>query len=296
MYDRVLIAVDGSEEAKCAATHGLEVAGGFDATVDVIHVVDQRSRRFVRTNAEGEDLEERSDAILAEIETLATERGQSTTATTATGVPQRAIADHAAETNADLIVVGRQGATGLGKRLLGGVTEGILHRSEIPVLVVPREDSGAEIGYSSVVVPTDGSENAAAATPHGVEIARRFGSAIHVLNVVALQSAGGPFNAGGLDEAFIERLEAEGEAAVEEIATGIAERAPATEVTTAVTRSSSFQGASAGIGEYVADNAIELIVMGSRGRSNLERQLLGSVTSSVLRTVDVPVLIVDRPS
>ncbi|WP_432419302.1 universal stress protein [Halobacterium wangiae] len=34
--------------------------------------------------------------------------------------------------------------------------------------------------------------------------------------------------------------------------------------------------------------------MGSHGRSNLGRQLLGSVASAVLRTVSVPVLVVKR--
>lgn len=45
----------------------------------------------------------------------------------------------------------------------------------------------------------------------------------------------------------------------------IAERAPGTEVTTAVTRSSSFNGASAGIREYVAGHGIDVIARDRRG-------------------------------
>ncbi|WP_139171321.1 universal stress protein [Natronorubrum texcoconense] len=41
---------------------------------------------------------------------------------------------------------------------------------------------------------------------------------------------------------------------------------------------------------------VDAIITGSHGRSNLTRQLLGSVTSSVLRMDDIPVLVVERSS
>lgn len=54
------------------------------------------------------------------------------------------------------------------------------------------------------------------------------------------------------------------------------------------------EGAATGVQDYVGKTEIDLVVMGSHGRSNLKRQLLGSVASTVLRTVDVPVLVVKR--
>ncbi|WP_081985449.1 universal stress protein [Natrinema salifodinae] len=74
------------------------------------------------------------------------------------------------------------------------------------------------------------------------------------------------------------------------------ERAPELDVTTAVVRTTSFEGVAAGIREYVADHNIDCLVVGSHGRSNLRKQLLGSVTSTLIRTVDVPVLVVPRSS
>ena len=107
--------------------------------------------------------------------------------------------------------------TGLGRRLLGGVTEQVLHRSDVPVLVVPGEDNGGDTaaGYSRVLITTDGSENAEVAVPDGTAISQRYDSAVHVLNVVDLQAAGGLFNAGGLEEEFVERLDARGQEAVD---------------------------------------------------------------------------------
>jgi|AntDeeMetagen681_2_1112603.scaffolds.fasta_scaffold07433_1 nucleotide-binding universal stress UspA family protein len=296
MYDRILLPVDGSDEAKRAAKRGIELARTFDAAVDIVHVVERRSRRLARTDAETAQLRERGDRILAEIEALASAVDRPVTTTLTEGTPAVRIAEHAADRDASLIVIGKQGLTGLGKRLLGGVTEGVLQRSDVPVLVVPAGDRSAEdaFDYARVLVPTDGSESAAAAAPHGATVARRYGATVHVLSVVDLQAAGGAFNAGGLEKSFVERLEAQGMAAVDELADEIEGRDADLELETDVVRTTSFDGVAAGIREYVAEHDVDIVVMGSHGRSNLRRQLLGSVTATVLRTVDIPILVVTR--
>ena len=295
MYDRIVIAVDGSDEAQRAARRGLQLAQVFDATAAVLSVVEQKALRLTETSAEKTQLRERRESAITEIEELASELGHPVTTTLTEGKPAVQISEYAAEQDADLIVVGRQGLTGLGRRLLGGVTEQVLHRSDVPVLVVPGEDDAEmEADYTRVLITTDGSENADVAIPHGIAIARRYDSDVHVLNVVDLQAAGGVFNAGGLEKEFIERLDARGQDAVDSVATKIEDSAPDLTVETAVERTSSFEGAAAGVREYVEENDVDLVVMGSHGRSNLQRQLIGSVASTVLRTVDVPVLVVKR--
>jgi nucleotide-binding universal stress UspA family protein len=296
MYDHIIISVDGSDEARRAARHGLQLAQGFDATVDVLFVVEQKALRLTETSAERVQLRERGEAALTEIEELASEFDQTVTTKLLEGKPAVRISEYADEQDADLIVVGRQGLTGLGRRLLGGVTERVLHRSDVPVLVISGEDDEGEVeaDYSRVLITTDGSENAEVAIPHGTAIAERYGSDVHVLNVVDIRAAGGAFNAGGLEKEFLERLDARGQEAVESVANKIEESAPDLPVETAVERTASFDGAAAGVREYVEENEIDLVIMGSHGRSNLKRQLLGSVASTVLRTVDVPVLVVKR--
>lgn len=294
MYDRILIAVDGSDEAERAAKRGLEFARDFDATVDITYVVDRKSLRLATSADEKARLRERGESALEEIEELASAVGQPVTTELTEGKPAIRIAEYATERDAALIVVGRQGITGLGKRLLGGVTERLLNRSDVPVFVVPKGASDATIDYSDLLVPTDGSEIAADAARHGTAVAQQYGSTVHVLNVVDLQTAGGAFNAGGLKREFVDRLEANGEDIVEDVATEIDDTVP--DVTTAVVRTTSNDGVAAGIREYVDDSDIGLVVMGARGRSNLGRRVLGSVTSTLLRTTDVPVLVVTRSS
>jgi nucleotide-binding universal stress UspA family protein len=294
MYDRILIATDGSDEAERAAKRGLEFARVFDATVDVLYVVERKALRLARSGDETERLRERGETALEAIEELASDVDRPVTTALTEGKPAMRIAEYAVERDAGLIVVGRQGLTGLGKRLLGGVTERLLHRSDIPVFVVPKGAPDATTDYTDLLVPTDGSEIAADAARHGAAVAQQYGSSVHILNVVDMQAAGGAFDMGGIEREFVDRLEADGKAVVADAASEIGDEVPA--VTTAVVRTTSFDGVAAGIREYVDDADIDLVVMGARGQSNLGRHVLGSVTSTLLRTVDVPVLVVTRPS
>ena len=294
MYDRIVIPVDGSEEATRAAQRGLELAAAFDAELAVLHVVEGKAVRLTRRGDERERLRARGTEILEAIQDLASEDHPITT-TLAEGKPAAEISRFAADQDADLIVIGRQGLTGPRRRLLGGVTEQVLHRSEVPILVVPGEaPTETNRKYDRICIPTDGSDTAESATDHGVAIAQQYDAAIHALNVVDLQAAGGLFSAGGLKQTFIDRLETEGEAAVESLQARIEAAGPDQEVVTAVRRTTSVRGAAKGIEAYVADNDIDLIVMGSHGQSNLKTQLLGSVAATVLRTVETPVVVVKR--
>lgn len=125
-------------------------------------------------------------------------------------------------------------------------------------------------------------------------IARKFESAIHVLSVVDLQTAGGTFTVSGLDRELVERLEARGQEAADGTAGATEETGSGVTAHAAVERTKSRGGAAAGIREYVEEPGIDLVAMGSHGRSNFGRRLLGSVATTVLRTVDVPVLVVKR--
>jgi len=296
MYDHVLIPVDGSAEATAAARRGLALAKDFDATAEAVHVVDQRARRLTRTDRESGRLRVHGESVLAEIESLAADIGQPVTTELLAGKPSVEIDEYARETDAGLIVLGRQGLTGLGKRLLGGVTEQLLHRTAVPVLIVSDRTraEGNEFDYSRVLVTTDGSENANTATRHGAAVADRYDALVHVLNVVDIQAAGGAFNAGGLNEAFVERLEADGRDAVAATADELETVAPDVSIETAVEQTDSLDGVATGVREYVSDWDIDLVVMASHGRSNLKRQLLGSVTSQLIRTIEVPVLVTPR--
>ncbi|WP_338741911.1 universal stress protein [Haloplanus salilacus] len=274
MFDDVLIAVDGSECARRAAKHGFELAARYDAEATVVTVYG------------GAD--ERGRAVLDETAALATDVGVPVESELLSGKPASTIAGRAADGGADLVVVGRQGRSGVAKRILGSVTERLLRRSDVPVLTVPagdiEDDTGAD--YGTVLATTDGSEVAERVAPYGADIARRFGATLHALSVVDIQAEAGVFNAGGVGKEFVERLETRGRQAVDDLVDGI--DTADFEVRTSVVRGTAHDA----IADYVDDEGVDLLVMSSEGQTNLAGQQLGTVTGRVLRSVDRPVLVV----
>ena len=296
MYDRIVVAVDASAEAEHAARTGMELAAALGVPVDVVNVLERSILDALRSTSAREELRAERVALLESIEAMTATEGVTVSTALLEGAPAPEIAAFAAESGAKpLIVLGRQGRSAVSKRLLGGVTERVLQRGTAPVLVGPGTETDVSLSaLSSILVPTDGSENAELALPRAGELASEYAATVHVLSVVDLQRAGGVFNAGGLDTEFVEGLESRAEAAVgsarEELLAADTDRT----VETAVVRSKDFEGVSGGIADYADREAIDLVVMGSHGRSNVNRQLLGSVTSTLLRTIDVPVLVVPR--
>ncbi|QLD86194.1 universal stress protein [Natronomonas halophila] len=136
--------------------------------------------------------------------------------------------------------------------------------------------------YDDILVPTDGSTCATAAVEEAIDHAKTHDARLHFLYVV--------------DETRIptedqpelyDSLEAEGEAAISDART----KAKAADITSI--RAELGAGAPHQvIVDYATENDVDLIVMGTHGRSGLERALLGSTTERVLRTADPPVLTV----
>ena len=118
-----------------------------------------------------------------------------------------------------------------------------------------------------------------------VDLAGKYDASVHALYVANMGTIG------TLDvddrERIQRRLEARGERAVEAVSDA-AERA-GLETTTATRRGTPHQR----ITEYVEDHDdVDLVVMGTHGRTGLSHVLLGSVAENVLRHTTVPVLLV----
>ncbi|MFC7135129.1 MULTISPECIES: universal stress protein [Salinibaculum] len=139
--------------------------------------------------------------------------------------------------------------------------------------------------YDTILVPTDGSDGTAKTLDHAVEMASRYGADIHALAVV--------------DERQFESLKGDSkyetqmtlEETCERAVARVAERAE--EAGIAVERAVRQGVPSQRIVEYAAENAIDVIVMGTHGRSDHERiATVGSVTQRVVENADVPVFVV----
>ena len=139
--------------------------------------------------------------------------------------------------------------------------------------------------YSTILVPTDGSAGADAALEEAIDLAAAFDATVHSL-YVADTSAAQP-ETGYVD--IVESFERIGEETTTE-AVDQAERA-GVEAVGAVRTGLPHRT----ILDYAEEAGADLIVMGTHGRTGLERYLLGSVTEKVVRTADAPVLTIRAP-
>jgi nucleotide-binding universal stress UspA family protein len=138
--------------------------------------------------------------------------------------------------------------------------------------------------YDDILLPTDGSTGMEKVIDHAASLAAEHDAILHALYVVDTASLMDiPMEASmdGISQA----LEREGESALEQVKsrtddasveTDLIEGSPAREIT-----------------GYAAENPCDLVVMGTHGRSGMNRLLLGSVAERVVRSAPVPVLTVN---
>lgn len=141
--------------------------------------------------------------------------------------------------------------------------------------------------YEKILVPTDGSEATDVAARHAVDIASRYGGTLHALYVVDVRMS--PIST-EMDRDDVVQLFEEAD---EKPTTPVLERAKGMNVPT--TEAVRIGVPHESIREYIAENDIDLVVMGTHGRRGLDRYLLGSVTEKVVRVSDAPVLTVRMP-
>ena len=137
--------------------------------------------------------------------------------------------------------------------------------------------------YDNILIPTDGSDPVEAAAEHAIELAANVGATVHALYAVEPETTTLPSEAMRHDEVYDEYVDWG-----EQITTDLAERARAhgVDATATVTDGVPHEAISA----YAEQNDVDLVVMGTAGRTGLQEQVLGSVTERTLRTTSVPVL------
>lgn len=140
--------------------------------------------------------------------------------------------------------------------------------------------------YDDILLATDGSATADRAAEHATAQAREFGATLHVLHAVA-PALTDVISSDSVGE-LVEDATGEGEDLVERVA----ERARAEGVDT-VTHVEQRSPHEAILG-YAEEEGVDLIVVGSRGRSekSIRDRLLGGVSTKVVYLSDVPVLTV----
>lgn len=144
--------------------------------------------------------------------------------------------------------------------------------------------------FKHILVPIDGSATAQLAVEKAIGLAKAFGSKVTAIFVIDPY----PFTGVGTDFAYgqteyLSAASAEANAAVQTVKAIFT--AADVAVDTAIVESTN---AWRGIVQKAESSQADLIVIGSHGRSGLEKLVLGSVTQAVLSHTELPVLVVRK--
>ncbi|MFN3883698.1 MAG: TSUP family transporter [Rhodocyclaceae bacterium] len=183
--------------------------------------------------------------------------------------PYRGIVEAAEEARADLIVIGRRGKRGLARDLIGDATAKVIGHASCPVLTCPRD---AHLTDGPILAATDGSRHGDAATSYAAKLAERLGRRLVVVSAVSPSQT--------------EERRREAIAIIERVETALRGGPVAVKGVVDMGRPEQV------IVDQARHENAALIVIGTHGRTGIDRLLMGSVAERVIGFSDRPVLAV----
>ena len=312
MYSCVLVPLDGSALAAQVLPYAEMVAKSTGATVLLLRVMNPYPSELVRggmsTFRETDDqagelpspegweevlgkINQDAEAYLAEMAASIRSDGVAVETVVKDGDPADCILEEADKDAGTLIAMSTHGRSGVGRWLLGSVTDKMVRSGRHPMLITRAQEGGAH-PVNRVLLTLDGSELSEQAIPHATAMANALGVGVTVLRAVSLNPYGEAFTeyapihasqdlAGDMEtdaqtyvSAKVEELQAAG---VADVAGSVVTGYPASVVL-----------------DEVGDAGDKLVTMATHGRAGMARLLLGSVTDRVVRHSAGPVFVV-RP-
>ena len=314
MITRVLVPLDGSENAATAWPFGRLIARACGAELEVLRIVAPfavmaRARMsgsepisespppitddvsFDRLRALQEQIKQAAQADLDRVAGAASAEGTPVTTIVREGEPADVIIEVAGSQQGTLICMATHGRSGIARWFYGSVTDRVVHHAGTSTLVIRSREGErrAPEALRRVVVPVDGSALSERAIPMAVDIARSLGVGITIMRALDL-GLEETISASSVGEPPIintEEMRAESQSYVDNIAKRVRDLG----IADYDTRTIDERPAEA-IVEEVGEAGDKLVVMGSHGRSGATRWLLGSVSDNVVRHSTGPVLIV----
>ena len=297
MYRSIMIPLDGSSFGEQALPFACSIARRTRATVQLVHVsapfqpvemdasapcdATFATRDRAREHAYLNDLAHR----------LAADRTIDTSVSVLDGTVADALLAHATATKVDLVVMATHGRGALSRFWLGSVTDRLVRRAPMPVLLVRPHDQAPDLGQEPVIrhvlVPLDGSALAEQILAHAIALGTSMDAEYTLIQ--AIEPVAGEYG----EELFAAEP---GEPAFGQLRTAARSylqntaarfRAESLPVRTAVVAGPPARA----ILQYASNQAVDLIAIATHGRSGMANLLVGGVADKVLRGASMPVLL-----
>ena len=274
MYKKLLVAMDTSETSLHAFKESLRISKE-DIMVLAVAPPYSGDLRVMGASDITQLLREPCEVALNKAMALAEDEGAEIRPVCVMGEPYETIVDVAEDEGRDLIVMGTKGP----KFLVGSTTARVIGFSGQDVLLVPDK---ASIAWERILLATDGSDYSRKAAAKALNLVQFSGGTLKVVSVLEIS----PHIYAVAPELTQEKIKLPKQY-VEEVKEQASSRGILAE---GFVREA--ESADEVIIELAQDKDIDLIVMGSHGRTGLKRLLMGSVTERVIGKAPCPVLVV----
>jgi nucleotide-binding universal stress UspA family protein len=282
---KTLVATDFSPHAERALEHGIALARLFGGTVELFSsaYIPPTALAAMATGMSPGLIQQARDETHNRLEALAAKlrgKGLDVTCSSSTDEPSLAICARAKEIGAELVAMGTRGHTGIAHVVFGSIAERVARLAHCSVLTA-HADSPAPSAYRRVLVPTDFSPDADLALAWARKLVEKTGGklvVLHSYDLPALLTGGAAFSAPSIQQslqtAARERLDL-----LKKTLSGVDVEAVL-----------SHGRPDLSILETAESERVDLIAMGTRGRTGLAHVVMGSTAERVLRRAHQPVV------
>jgi nucleotide-binding universal stress UspA family protein len=277
----ILLAIVPGSAGKDAVRQALRLALFLKAQLLAVSVTpgyEGNMHRWKIDNAD-EQLSEPFKQCLEQARQMAADNGQELRAIHTMGDPVREIIRAAEEGQASLLLLGYPKRSRIERILLGRTAAKVIGGSPCDVLMVPEQ---AEVNFSRILVGIDGSSFSMEVGLRALDLALAFGGEVHAITALDVPVERG-LRYGVLDEARkkscppLQALADQGQRLGVRMVTDILDASP-----------------DQAILNYSEEKNIELIVLGSYGRTALAEVPMGSVAERVISLSSRPTLVVKK--
>lgn len=135
-WKRILLATDGSRYSRAATERAIDFAKSYGGEIKAVSVLDVPAEFYAEAPNAIEGMINKAKEYVKDARTQAEAAGVKAEGFVGEGDAYRVITDLVKKENADMIIMGSHGRTGLGRLLMGSVAEQVISHAPCPVLIV----------------------------------------------------------------------------------------------------------------------------------------------------------------
>lgn len=272
LLDNILLGLDFSKSSQNTLESAITLAKTFESKITPIHVF---PHEFANEKVEKLFKETTSEKLSKSIQLIKENNIETGEALIRKGSPVEAISKATSLTHSSILVIGAGDTSEIDNFKLGTTTTRIIQKSEKPVFVIKEN---IPLNIKKIICPVDFSSTSKRALTNAIIIAKKFKAKLDIISVCEIENSSWILSAEALETENLARIEKHTKKFQEFLKDfqlgGLDWKQetlkgnPAQEILTAISK-----------------NQADLLVIGTSGKTGLNKLIIGSVTEKVIREV-----------